>query len=97
MYGLIGQILVVDGRRSELAEILASIGAMPGCISYVVANDTARRDALWITEVWESEEAHAASLELPEVRSAIERGRPLIVGFESRVETQPVSGLDWND
>lgn len=93
MYGLIGQIVVVEGRRSELAAILTSMGAMPGCVSYVVANDTMREDALWVTEVWESAEAHAASLGLPEVRAAIEKGRPLIVGFEGRTETQPVGGL----
>jgi len=93
MYGLINQIVVAEGRRSELAAILANLGAMPGCVSYVVANDTTRHDTLWVTEVWESAEAHAASLDLPEVRAAIERGRPLIAGFERRVETHPVGGL----
>ena len=93
MYGLIGQIVTVAGRRAELASILVSLGQMPGCISYVVANDTARDDVLWVTEVWESAGAHAASLGLPEVLELIERGRPLIVGFESRVETQPVGGV----
>ncbi len=92
MYGLINQIVVAEGRRSELAAILANLGAMPGCVSYVVADDTTRQDTLWVTEVWESAEAHAASLDLPEVRAAIERGRPLIVGFESRIETHPVGG-----
>jgi quinol monooxygenase YgiN len=90
---LIGQIVVAKGRRSELAAILANLGEMPGCIGYVVANDTIREDVLWVTEVWESAEAHAAALDLPEVHAAIERGRPLIVRFESRVETQPVWGL----
>ncbi len=93
MYGLIGQIVVVEGRRSELAAILTNLGAMPGCVSYVVANDTIREDTLWVTEVWESAEAHAALLDLPEVRAAIEKGRPLIVAFEGRTETRPVGGL----
>ena len=93
MYGLIGQIAVEPGRRAELAAILAELGEMPGCVSYVVANDTTREDALWVTEVWESAAAHAASLELPRVRAAIEQGRSLIVGFERRVETQPIGGV----
>jgi len=93
VYGLIGQIVTAAGRRSELATILATMGEMPGCLSYVVANDTTRDDALWVTEVWESAEAHAASLELPEVRALIEQGRPLIRGFGTRVETQPVGGF----
>ena len=93
MYGLIGQIIATEGRRDELASILAGMGAMPGCLSYVVANDITRDDALWVTEVWESAEAHAASLELPQVQEAIAAGRPLIVGFDSRTETEPVGGL----
>ncbi len=93
MYGLIGQIEVVPGQRDELASVLAGMGAMPGCISYVVAEDPAHPDALWVTEVWESKQAHADSLGLPAVQEAIARGRPLIAGFTSRIETKPVGGL----
>ena len=93
VYGLIGQIEAVSGRRDELAEVLAGMGSMPGCLSYVVANDTADADTLWVTEVWESEQAHADSLGLPEVQDAIAKGRSLIAGFKSRVETEPVGGI----
>ena len=93
MYGLIGRIRAVDGGRDELAAILAGMGEMPGCQSYVVAGDDSDPDALWVTEVWESPEAHAASLGLPSVQAAIERGRPLIAGFEQRIETRPIGGI----
>ena len=92
MYGLIAEIATVEGGRSDLAAILLGIGPMDGCLSYVVAEDTNRDNTLWVTELWESEEAHAASLELPGVREAIERGRPLIVGFEQRIVTKPIGG-----
>jgi quinol monooxygenase YgiN len=65
---------------------------MPGCLSYVVATDPADADAIWITEVWESQAAHQASLSLPVVRQAIARGRPLIAGFDQQVVTAPVGG-----
>ena len=93
MYGLIGRIIAVPGMRDELAAILSGMGSMPGCFSYIVANDTADPDALWVTEVWESEQAHADSLGLPEVQAAIAEGRSLIAGFESRTETEPVGGI----
>lgn len=93
MHGLIAQIVTVEGRRSELASILIGIGPMEGCLSYVVAEDSSREDALWVTELWESEEAHAASLQRPRARDAIERGMPLIVGFEQRIATVPVGGM----
>ena len=46
----------------------------------------------WITEVWDSEASHAASLSLPSVKAAIARGRPLIAGFGQRFTTSPVGG-----
>lgn len=93
MYGLIGKIRTVAGRRDELAAVLAGNGAMPGCLSYIVAKDPNDPDALWVTEVWESSEAHKASLQLPEVQAAIAKGRPLIASFEQHVETVPVGGI----
>lgn len=94
MYGLIGRMKAQPGQRDALAAILLEgTGAMPGCLSYVVARDTADADALWITEVWDSADSHRASLALPEVQAAIARGRPLIAGFDSRTETQPLGGF----
>jgi quinol monooxygenase YgiN len=93
MYGLIGRIIAATGRRDELAAILLEgTAAMPGCRSYVVAADPEDPDSIWITEVWDSAEMHRASLELPAVREAITRGRPLIAGFADRRETVPVGG-----
>ncbi len=90
-YGLIGHIRVSPGRRTELAAILAEgSGEMPGCLSYVVAEDLTDPDALWVTEVWSDQAAHRASLELPEVQEAIGRGRPLIVEFDAFHETRPI-------
>jgi quinol monooxygenase YgiN len=94
MFGTIGRIKAVAGKRDALAAILASgSDEMPGCISYVVAEDLADADALWVTEIWESKEAHQASLSLPVVRDAIARGRPLIAGFDSGAQTRPISGV----
>ena len=93
MYGLIGQIEAVPGRRDELVAILTGMGDMPGCRSYIVAKDPTDRNALWVTAVWESKQSHADSLELPEVRDAIAKGRPLIASFTTRIETDPVGGI----
>lgn len=91
MYGLISKINAVPGQRDALAAILVEgTRAMPGCLSYVIASDLADGDALWITEVWDSQGSHRASLSLPAVQEAIAKGRALIVGFGSRVETAPI-------
>jgi quinol monooxygenase YgiN len=93
MYGIIGQFIAVSGKRDELVEVLlAGTKGMPGCLSYVVSKDLTSDDSLWITEVWDSKESHAASLSLPSVQEAMKQGRPLISGFGQRYETNPVGG-----
>jgi quinol monooxygenase YgiN len=93
MYGLIGKLRTVAGQRDALAAILLDgTQAMPGCLSYIVATDASDPDALWITEVWNSQADHLASLGLPAVKAAIAKGRPLIAGFGERFETTPLGG-----
>jgi len=94
MHGLISKVSTAPGRRDELAAILVEgTRDMPGCLSYVVAADLAEPDALWITEVWDNKASHQASLSLPVVQAAIAKGRPMIAGFNSRVETAPIGGV----
>jgi quinol monooxygenase YgiN len=82
-YGLIGQMLAKPGKRDELLGYLtASTAVMPGCLSYIVALDTANPDAIWITEVWDSRES-----------AAITKARPIIAGFPQHFETAPVAGV----
>lgn len=93
MYGLIGKMKAVPGQRDELISILLEgVSGMPGCLSYIVAQDPTDPDAIWVTEAWDSQESHQASLSLPSVQQAISRGKPLIAGFGERFETIPVGG-----
>ncbi len=94
MFGLIGKMRAAPGRRDELIAIISGgTDGMPGCRSYVLAEDLADADLIWITEIWESEDAHKASLQLQTVKDGIEKGRPLIAGFEMHVTTHPVEGV----
>ena len=93
MYGLIGKLKANPGQRDELISILLEgAGAMPGCLSYVVAEDPADSETIWVTEVWDSQASHQASLALASVRSAIARAKPLIAGFGEHRVTRPVGG-----
>ena len=94
LYGLIGQMLAQPGQRDALIAVLAEgTASMPGCLAYVIAEDRENADALWITEIWDSEQSHAASLQLPAVQAAIAQARPLIAGFGHRFETAPIVGV----
>lgn len=94
MYGLIGQMLAVPGKRDALVALLGEgTTSMPGCYSYVIALDPTNPDAIWITEVWDSKESHAGSLKLEVVQATIAKARPIIAGFGHRFETTPVAGV----
>jgi quinol monooxygenase YgiN len=94
MYGLIGKMIATPDQRDALIAILLDgLSGMPGCLSYIVAKDPVDPNALWITEVWDNQTSHQASLSLPSVQQAIAKGRPLIAGFGERFETEPVGGF----
>jgi quinol monooxygenase YgiN len=94
VYGLIGKILAVPGQRDAVVQLLLdNTGDMPGCLSYVVALDPSDANAVWITEIWDTEGSHAASLTLPAVKAVIAKARPLIAGFGERFITTPVGGV----
>jgi quinol monooxygenase YgiN len=94
MFGLIGKMLAAPGQRDAMiAILLAGTEGMPGCLSYVIARDTTDPNGIWITEVWDSEASHKASLSLPAVKEAIAKGRPMIAGFGERFVTTPVGGV----
>lgn len=93
MYGLIGKMTAVLGRRDDLIAVLnEGIAGMPGCLSYIIAKDLTDEDTIWVTEVWESEQSHKEALALPSVRQAIVKGRPLIAHFGDATVTEPVVG-----
>lgn len=85
MYGLIGSLLTLPENRPMLVEALLTASArLPGCISYVVSEDAEDASLVWVSEVWDSQQSHAAALELPAVKEAIAAARPLLLGFGAR-------------
>jgi quinol monooxygenase YgiN len=96
MYGLIAKLTLLPGKREEAIALLAKSSAnMPGCFSYVIANDAADENILWVTEVWESKASHDASLSLRAVQAVIPKVKPLLANFEKIAETDPVAGLPF--
>lgn len=94
MYGLIGRFTAHEGQRDALlGYLLQGVESLPGCLSYVVARDPVDVNSVWITEVWDSEASHKASLQLPAVKAAIAQAMPLIATFDSHTVTEPVGGV----
>lgn len=96
MFGFIVSFETTPGHRDEVVSLLLSgVDRLSevGCRQYTVAVDPSDAVTIWVTEVWESDDAHAASLQLPEVRDAINRASPMIVGSTFRVATDVAGGL----
>lgn len=93
MYGRLAHMTAAPGKRDPLIAILLNgTQRMPGCLSYIVAQDSTNPDGIWITEVWDSQASHSASLSLPAVKTAISQARPLIAEFDKPIETVPIGG-----
>ena len=91
LYGLVGELRAAPGKRAELVGyLLQGTGGMTGNLAYIIAEDLADPDSIWITEVWRSKADHANSLTLPQVQATIAKARPLIAGIGTRAETRPV-------
>ena len=81
MYMIHGRLCAKAGKRDELLDILAEndrSAPMPDCRLYVISVDETDPDGVWATEIWESEAAHKASLQLDAVKERISRAMPLI-------------------
>ncbi len=96
MYGYIGSMRTRPGRRDEVvALLLRGLDTLPaaGCRSYVVSACATDDDRVWVSEVWDSAEHHAASLQLPETRAAIAAAMPMLTGEFTSQESEVAGGL----
>jgi quinol monooxygenase YgiN len=79
----IGTLGAIPGKRDELVALLTRPStdlAATGCLLYEVGVSDDEPDTVFVAELWESAEAHRASLDLPSVQSAIAQARPLLSG-----------------
>jgi quinol monooxygenase YgiN len=94
MYGLIAKLTAVPGKRDELIAVLKDgTKSMPGCLSYILAKDSADENVLWVSEIGDSQASHDASLTLSAVKNAMAQGKPLIAVFERVAVTNPIEGV----
>ncbi len=84
MYGMVGKFITKAGKRGACAEILTRaagiVGQFPGCSLYIVNEDLADENAIWVFEAWDDKESHDESLKDDRVRSLIAEAIPLMGG-----------------
>ena len=79
----VGTLGVQPGKAEELVAILTRRNPemeQAGCLVYEVGVGQEAPDTVCVVELWESAEAHRASLQLPSVQAAIGEARPLLTG-----------------
>lgn len=88
MYGLHGKMKAQPGQRDALLDILTKTAddGMPGCLMYLISTANDDPDGLWVTEIWQSQADHRASLDLDSVKA-------LIAGMSDRSEFTPLGGI----
>jgi len=78
-----GTLGSAPGRRDELVAHLTRRSdalSQAGCLVYEVGVDDEQPNTVFVVELWTDEEAHRASLSLPEVRASIADARRLLSG-----------------
>lgn len=87
-----------SGQGDALAERMLGVAeglrAIAGCELYVINRSIEDPDAIWVTEVWRSQEELDASLETEEAKAAIPEVMALVQegGFE-RIDVAPLGGV----
>jgi quinol monooxygenase YgiN len=91
-----GRLGAQPGQRDALAANLlraaAAMKSVAACRLYVVSTSESDANGVWVTEIWDSSEDHAASLEHPETRELIGKTMPLIAELPERAATLSILG-----
>jgi quinol monooxygenase YgiN len=66
---------------------------MLGCNSYVIAKDAANENVLWVSEVWDNQASHDASLSLRAVEAVLPQVERLIVKLEKIAITESLAAV----
>jgi quinol monooxygenase YgiN len=84
------QAEVLTERLLEVAELLEQV---PGCELYLINISPADSTAVWVTEVWRSQEELEASVQLEPIKRLMALVLPLLAGPPELVELIPLGGL----
>ena len=97
MYAMTGKLVAQTGRRAELVDILKhaadAVAQLRGCRLYIVHEDAANENCIWIYEMWDDKESHDESLKDERVRALISEAMPLMGGKPEGAELRVRGGF----
>lgn len=96
LFGLHGKLKTHSGQRDlligHLLQAARVLQDVEGCYLYVVSEDTTDPDTVIVTEVWQSQADHQASLTLGAVKALITAARPLLAAPPEGAAMTPLGG-----
>lgn len=97
MYAMTGKLKAQDGKRPELVNILTRaaqlVSGMTGCRMYIVSEDVADENAVWVFEMWDDKSSHDDSLKDERVRALFGEARPILSGAPEGAELRVAGGF----
>ena len=97
MYAMTGKMTAQPGKRPELVAILnraaEMVGEMAGCRMYIVSEDVAAENAVWVFEMWDDKASHDEALKDERVRALISEARPILGGAPEGAELRVAGGF----
>lgn len=89
-FGIYGKLIAKEGEREQLTSILLdaaeSLQSLDDCELYLVSVAPDDPHAVYVYEVWSSENAHQGSITLESTQTLIQRAKPILAGME-RIST----------
>jgi quinol monooxygenase YgiN len=96
MIATYGKLTSEPGKIDELIDIMKQAAKLvaneKGCHMYIVNASRDEEDVLWITELWDTQEGHDASLKSDEVKAIIAQALPLISKPPEQISLTPLVG-----
>jgi quinol monooxygenase YgiN/mannose-6-phosphate isomerase-like protein (cupin superfamily) len=87
-----------DALAQELLQVADSLRAVAGCELYVINRSASEPDAIWVNELWLSQEALDASLQAlqtEEGKAQAEKVMSLLEGSPERIDVEPLGGVGY--
>jgi quinol monooxygenase YgiN/mannose-6-phosphate isomerase-like protein (cupin superfamily) len=86
-----------SGQGDALADVMLRVAetleGAPGCLLYIVNRSPSEPDAVWLTELWRSQEDLDAALKLESARALMPEVMELVEGPFEQINLEPLGGV----
>jgi quinol monooxygenase YgiN/mannose-6-phosphate isomerase-like protein (cupin superfamily) len=82
-----------DALAAVMLRVAETLEGVPGCLLYIVNRSPSEPDAVWVTELWRSQEDMDAALELDSARELMPEVMEHVDGPFEQINLEPLGGV----